>query len=173
LALPGRLPPSKAFKDRLARGEFLRLVRKGDAAWRKKDAQTALEAWRAAKAGLAGRAPQPLVDRLHAAARATYLERGRSLKAKGELENALALLSAGLALAPKDADLTREHAELEAAVADLRAVEEGIKKAKVLAFTPERRGEAVKLLEGLLPAAGRVDRTREVEAALAKIRDGG
>jgi hypothetical protein len=106
-------------------------------------------------------------------AHAVYLERGRSLKAKEELENALAMIGAGLALAPKDEELTREHVELQAAVTDLRAVEEGIKQAKVLAFTPERRGEAVKLLEGLLPAAARVDRTREVEAALAKIRDGG
>jgi len=173
LALPARLPPSKAFKDRLARGEFLRLIRKGDAAWRKDDSQTALKAWRAAKAGLAGRAPQPLVDRLHAAARKVYLASGRAQKAKGELENALAMMSAGLTLAPQDEELTREHEELQASVTDLRAVEEGIKKARVLAFTPEQRGEALKLLEGLLPAAARVDRTREVQDAITKIRDGG
>lgn len=172
LALPVKLPPSKAFKDRLARGEFPRLMKKGDAAWRKHDPQTALEAWRSAKAGLAKRAPQPLVDRLHAAAHAIYLERGNKLRAKGELENALAMISAGLALAPKDQELTRAHAELEAAVADLRAVEEGIKQAKVIAFTPERRGEAIELLEGLREAAARVDRTGELEAALAKLRDG-
>jgi serine/threonine protein kinase len=172
LALPVKLPPSKAFKDRLARGEFPRLMRDGDAAWRKSDPQTALEAWRSAKAGLAGRAPQPLVDRLHAAAHAIYLERGRSQMAKGELENALAMISAGLALAPKDKELSRLHQELERAVGDLRAVEEGLKKARVIAFSPERRGEAIQLLEGLRDAAARVDRTREVEAALTKLREG-
>ena len=36
-------------------------------------------------------------------------------------------------------------------MADLTAVSEGIKKAKVLAFSPEKRGEAIELLEGLLP----------------------
>lgn len=171
LARPVELPLSKEFKDRLSRGEFPRLIRSGDAAWKQGDLKAALKAWREASGGLVGRSPQPLVDRLHAVAHSHCLAEGLKRHAKGEYGNALAILRVGIEIAPRDTELKVTHAKAKGAVADEEALAAGLKKARVLAFSPESRGEATALLEGLLPAAKRLDREREVQAALAKIRN--
>ena len=170
LALPVPLPPSKEFVDRLARSVFPRLVRKGDLGWERGDLDAALTAWREASGGLKGRAPQALVDRLHAAAHAVCLTRGLKLEEAGDLGSALGMFKAGLLLAPKDTLLKAATLRAQVAVEDLTAVERGIKQAKVLAFSPEKKGAAIELLESLLPAADRIGRRAQVEAALKRIR---
>ena len=163
------LPPSKAFPDTLARSQFLRTVRAGDARWEAGDPPGALAKWREALEKLTEDPPQALADRLHAAALEVCLKKGLQLEGQGEIRNAQAMFAAGLELAPGDRKLRAAAARADAALADLEAVSEGLRQAKVLAFSPEKRGEARSLLQKLLPAAERVGLAAQVQGALREL----
>ena len=155
--------------DSLGRGQFLRLVRRGDAAWKKGEREAALSAWREALGTLQAEPSQALGDRLHAAAVAVCLPRGRELSEAGDHRGALSSFRSGLELAPADRELKAAEKESAQVVADQDAVEEGLKKARVLAFSPEKRGEAIELLKSLKDAAARIGATARLEAELRRI----
>ena len=163
------LPVSAAFTDTLARSQFLRVVREGDARWEAGDAPGALTKWRDALEKLVTEPPQALADRLHAGVHAVYLTKGRQLEEAGDVRGAQALFATGAELAPGDRDLRAALTRTDAALVDIDAVTAGLKQAKVLAFSPEKRGEARTLLQGLLPAAERVGLQARVQSALREL----
>ncbi|MGE0712831.1 MAG: protein kinase [Planctomycetota bacterium] len=163
------LPPTGAFRDRLARAEFPRRVEQGEAAWARQDAPAALAAWQGAAALLSGSPPAELAARLREAARATGLARGRALLEARDYVGAARELEAALKLAPDDRALRALHAEADAARGDAERVSAGLRKAKSLAFSPETRGEAIALLRELLPVAERLDLAGPLRAELEKL----
>ncbi len=169
LAVPVELPPSNRFRDKLARSQFRKRVRTGDEAWSRDDGEAALAAWRGAAKLLLGAPPPPLGVRLRAAGRKVGVARAKELLRLGDPEGAAIEAEKALEVAEGDRELTQLAREARARLNDLAAVEQGIRRSKSLAFSPETRDEAVQLLRDLLPVAARVGKEGSVRAELARL----
>ena len=169
LAAPVELPPSARFRDKLARSQFLARVQEGDEAWGRGDGEAALAGWRGAAQLLTG-APSPeLAVRLRAAGRKVGLARAKELLRLGDPEGAAIEAETALQVAEGDRELEALAREARARLSDLAAVEQGIRRAKSLAFSPETRDQAIELLRELLPVAARVGKAGSVRAELARL----
>lgn len=154
-------PPSRTFRDQLARLDFDAAMTLGDQAWRRGEHDLALDSWRRA-AGLLDGPRQDLARRIRVGDRAAALRAGDAARADGDRLAADRAYRRGLAAVPGDPALKARLIELERE--RNLALDTALDEVRRLADDPAHHDEARDRLRALEPEARVLGRTDDLDA---------